>query len=522
MTIEKQQRINFQTQQQITQLCVRVFSSLFFKLCIYISMSITIFLSSLSNAFAENHTQRIAAYEGNPEAQFQLALSYSKDSPNYALAAYWYTQAARQGMANAQYNLGHFYLQGIGVPQDTSKTILWWEQAAHQNYPQAQHNIGTIYFEGIGVKKNIPLAKLWFARCAKLGSEPCKASLRIVEENNGQESDIQENNIQENNVQKNSNLPLGIDIKTPARDDSKKAVDHKINAHILATPNSTIIAILDKPEDYTVLQNKAGWQQIKLNQAITIWVYKSFVSIEQNSDDEKTAQLTGDKVRARTAPSITDSKVLTELNIGTELPVLEETKNWVKLALKNYIAWTPFLEKSEEEHHNSNNNSDNTANNINIHNIDNNTTKTVLENDTEKTNITINQPKQLVSQYSFLDRRSDDEWLFKSNPGQFTLLLGSYDNSKDLTVFARKEKIFKSDQAHLLLAKRGNIEWKYILYGNFDNQQLAIDTVKNKSLSHAYITRIGNIQEQRCSTWKTTIPSPKKLAEFCLKKTNAS
>ena len=508
MTIEKQQFINFQIHKQITQLCIHVSPSLFFRLSLYINMCIAVFLGGLSNAFAESHTQRIAAYEGNPEAQFQLALSYSKEPSNYALAAYWYRQAARQGMANAQYNLGHFYLQGIGVPQDTSKTILWWEQAAHQDYPQAQHNIGTIYFEGIGVGKDIQLAKLWFARCVKLGNESCKESLRIVEENDEQEG----------NIQQDGDTPVDIDIKTSARNNTKKASNHKINAHISAKENSAIIATLNKAEDYTILQNKAGWQQIKLNQAVTVWVYKSFVLIKENTNNERIAQLTGDRVRARTAPSITDSKILTELSLGTELPVLQETEKWAKLALKNYIAWTPILQKHEEQQLNVNSNT-----------IEKNTTITTLDGNTGKaetipvkTNIAIEQPKKLISQYSFLDRRSDDEWLFKSNPQQFTLLLGNYDNSEDLAIFAKKEQILKNDQAHLLLAKRGNIEWKYVLYGNFDNQQLAIDVVKNKGLNHVYITRVGNIQEQRCSAWKTTIPSPKKLAEFCLKKTTAS
>jgi len=64
-------------------------------------------------------------------------------------------------------------------------------------------------------------------------------------------------------------------------------------------------------------------------------------------DNKKVATLTGDKVRARTAPSTTNSKVLIELNKNTELTVLEETDKWVKLALKDYIAWTPIIEKNE-------------------------------------------------------------------------------------------------------------------------------------------------------------------------------
>jgi len=134
----------------------------------------------------------------------------------------------------------------------------------------------------------------------------------------------------------------------------------------------------------------------------------------------------------------------------------------------------------------------------------------------EQEKVSIKAITALNSRYSFADRRSDDEWLFKSNPAQFTLLLGNYDDSKELTLFSKKQSILKNEQAHLLLAKRGDIEWKYVLFGNFDSQQLAFDAVKSQRLQHAYITRIGDVQEQRCSAWKTTIPSPKKLAEYCL------
>ena len=72
-------------------------------------LSISIFIACSSPLHAQqDNFQLLAAYEGNPEAQFQLALTYSKQATNYKLAAYWYKQAARQGMANAQYNLGHF------------------------------------------------------------------------------------------------------------------------------------------------------------------------------------------------------------------------------------------------------------------------------------------------------------------------------------------------------------------------------------------------------------------------------
>ena len=487
----------------------------------------------------QNDLQLLSAYEGNPEAQFQLALTYSKQVPNYKLAAYWYKQAARQGMANAQYNLGHFYLQGMGVRQNTNETIKWWQQAAHQNYSPAQHNLGTAYFEGIGVEKNNDLAEQWFLRCEKLGNTACTNSLKIVRAHVTIDDDstvpteqtkplaIKEPLAREKPLAIEEPLaqkkPLAIEKplvkeksltrkepiaqKQPSIEPNSEiaaneiTTNKKIAIHINANPNSTIIAELDNSDEFSVLTNIEGWQQVQLKKPIAIWSYKAFVSIENS-----TATLTGDKVRARTAPSINNSKVITELSINTQLEVLEETDKWVKLALNDYIAWTPRVSEAIV-----------IANEKLI--AATTVVKPVNQAKEVKPNSSIKAPTKLAIQYSFLDRRSDDEWLFSSDPEQFTVLLGNYDNSEDLTEFAQENQLLKHKLAHLLLAKRGNIEWKYVLYGNFNNTEDAIQSIKNNGFKFAFIAKLGNIQEQRCSAWKTTIPSPKNLDKYCLKKT---
>jgi TPR repeat protein len=47
-----------------------------------------------------------------------------------ALAVYWYGQAADQGHALAQYNLGGMYDSGRGVPRDTVRSYMWMLLAA--------------------------------------------------------------------------------------------------------------------------------------------------------------------------------------------------------------------------------------------------------------------------------------------------------------------------------------------------------------------------------------------------------
>ena len=56
----------------------------------------------------------------------------------------WYEEAAKQGRADAQYNLGLMYERGQGVDQDDSMAMRWYAKAAAQGHEQAQGRIAAI------------------------------------------------------------------------------------------------------------------------------------------------------------------------------------------------------------------------------------------------------------------------------------------------------------------------------------------------------------------------------------------
>jgi TPR repeat protein len=60
---------------------------------------------------------------------------------DYAKAKQLWEQAAAQGNAQAQYNLGLLYYNGQGVPQDYTKAREWFEKAAAQGLAQAQQSL---------------------------------------------------------------------------------------------------------------------------------------------------------------------------------------------------------------------------------------------------------------------------------------------------------------------------------------------------------------------------------------------
>jgi TPR repeat protein len=72
---------------------------------------------------------RMAAEQGNPEAQFELGQMHAQGlgtTQQFEAAADWYLLAAKQGHAKAQFHLGFLYSHGQGVRQDYAKAYQWY------------------------------------------------------------------------------------------------------------------------------------------------------------------------------------------------------------------------------------------------------------------------------------------------------------------------------------------------------------------------------------------------------------
>ena len=80
-----------------------------------------------------------------------------------------YEQAAEQGHAMAQYNLGVMYANGQGVAQNYTTAVKFYEQAAEQGYAMAQYNLGVMYGQGHGVAQNYTTAAQLYERAAEQG-----------------------------------------------------------------------------------------------------------------------------------------------------------------------------------------------------------------------------------------------------------------------------------------------------------------------------------------------------------------
>ncbi len=88
---------------------------------------------------------RARAEAGDAEAQYDLGVMYANGlgvPEDDAEAVRWFRLAADQGLANAQYNLGVMYASGEGVPQDYAEAVRWYRLAAEQGDAGAQSFLG--------------------------------------------------------------------------------------------------------------------------------------------------------------------------------------------------------------------------------------------------------------------------------------------------------------------------------------------------------------------------------------------
>ena len=139
---------------------------------------------NLSDVIRRIETQ---ALQGDGEAQHDLAAIYTAGhggvEQNFEKAAFWFRESSAQNIANARYNLGVLYHQGLGVERDLDKALYWYREAAKLDHAEAQYNLGIAHIEGIGTDYNPQLAAEFFERAANNGIVEAAYNLGLIHEN---------------------------------------------------------------------------------------------------------------------------------------------------------------------------------------------------------------------------------------------------------------------------------------------------------------------------------------------------
>jgi TPR repeat protein len=125
------------------------------------------------------------AKAGNPLAQTRLGLLYYHGHgvrESDAAALQWFERAARQGLAEAQFQLGNMYAYGLaGLPPDQDPARLaaqWYFEAARQGHAEAQYSLGILFLTGSGVEQSMTEANKWIQRAAAQGHADAGAYLQ--------------------------------------------------------------------------------------------------------------------------------------------------------------------------------------------------------------------------------------------------------------------------------------------------------------------------------------------------------
>jgi TPR repeat protein len=121
-----------------------------------------------------------AAEAGNPRGVTNLAaISSTGGAPTDSVKSRaMLMRAAEKNSAEAQYQLGLMFADGIGGSQDDVVARSLFEKAAAQDHPGALERMGEFAQKGRGGPQDSTAAKAYYERAVALGNEDAKAALK--------------------------------------------------------------------------------------------------------------------------------------------------------------------------------------------------------------------------------------------------------------------------------------------------------------------------------------------------------
>jgi uncharacterized protein len=121
---------------------------------------------------------KAAADSGVAEAQFDLGVLYAEGlgvSRNKTEAAKWYKMAADQGNSQAEFALGQMYSLGWGIPRDEADAMRWFQMANSPDSDGPPTDWAAV--EGYGVEQDQTKAAYWYQLAAEKGNAEAQFAL---------------------------------------------------------------------------------------------------------------------------------------------------------------------------------------------------------------------------------------------------------------------------------------------------------------------------------------------------------
>ncbi len=121
---------------------------------------------------------KAAADEGKAEAQFDLGVLYAQGlgvRRDLAEAAFWYRKSAEQGNAEAEFALGQMYSRGWGAPRDQADALRWLQMANSVESDGPPTDWANV--DGYGMPKDEEQAAYWYRLAADKGHPEAEFNL---------------------------------------------------------------------------------------------------------------------------------------------------------------------------------------------------------------------------------------------------------------------------------------------------------------------------------------------------------
>ena len=264
---------------------------------------------------------------------------------NYSQAFEKYQISANQGYAPAQHKLGWLYQNGWGTQRDYSQAMQWYSRAAEQGHAGAQSGIGMLYEEGLGVTKDLHEALRWYKISASNGSKSAPEHVSLVERM------IFNENTRDTLIMNRNDIPLPATI-----------FGNKVNLRTSPRIKAKSVKQLNAghPVSISRLSDESDgmWCFVKTASGSEGWVKSDYLALSNNinrTDQERNNRkynlpangvvaniLTpGDKLNIRNIPSLNAPKIITQIELGEQVQVLEifaeSERDWYRIRCETMI-----------------------------------------------------------------------------------------------------------------------------------------------------------------------------------------
>ena len=92
--------------------------------------------------------------------------------------------------AQAQFERGLKYANGVGVKQDFTESAIWYRRAAEAGHTEAQKKLGFLYATGRGVGQDYAEAEKWFRKAAEKGAVGAAVTKANAPPRDSEDSDV--------------------------------------------------------------------------------------------------------------------------------------------------------------------------------------------------------------------------------------------------------------------------------------------------------------------------------------------